>query len=397
MHGLKRYFWAGALLALLCGAETLPAASDYVFPFVANGTYSTFAYRTRFTMCSYTGNVTMRFYDGNGSPMSMTMVCPQNSAFSGTKSVFSGKVDSYETFTCTTSGTGGLQTGWVLVKSETTMKVISCEYCLNRTDIVNPPMEFSLAVPPVKPTTHAYVDVIMAANEPLTGQTTDTSFSLVNLNNETITVSCFVDGGDSWKSVALPAGGMYSAYARDLYPGHDFGTNYKGFLEVRSGKPFFLMGVRGINHPSRTVYTSLPMTTEVERGRSETFFEREPDDSYATAGQLSRTPAYVYGAFSTSNDRDSYTFHARAGDAINVVLLAGVLGAHIEGAPVSMELWDDSYHIVATGIEAPWHTEDKTLQYYVPADGYYSISVVGSCNCEGAYPNFESEYLLYIR
>ncbi len=395
MRHHKRFFLAAAFLALCCGGASVRAYSDSVFPYVADGTFSNLAYRTRFTL-GLNGAVDLCFFDADGSPLAVTLVS-DNPSFNGTKSVFHCSSCS-GTITCTTSGTVSLRTGWAWVKSQWPLKTASCEYCLNRTDISNPPLEFALAVPPAKPTSEAYLEAVLASDSPLPGQQTDLSFVLVNLNDQAVSVKIGIpDAGIAPKQVVLMGKSQWAGYLRDFFSEHDLGTNFKCNLHLYSlDGNFCLLGIRGIVHPSRTVYTSLPVHEWVEYGYAAQFFEKEPDNDYATAGLVEHLPAVVNGSLNVNSteagERDSYTFSLQAGKTFYAALLRRVFGppSHL---PVTLELWDDSYHIVAIGTNLPWNADDEVLSYTPTSGGNYSLSVV----CTEADTSIPAEYVLCLQ
>ena len=392
MRHPKRFLLAAAFLALCGGGEAVRAYSDSVFPYIADGTISNLAYRTRFTL-GLNGAVDLCFYDADGSPLAMTLVS-DNPSFNGTNSVFhcdscSGIV------TCTTSGTAPLRTGWAWVKSQWPLKTASCEYNLNRTDISNPPPELALAVPPATPTTLAYLEAVLANDSPLPGQQTDLSFVLVNLNDGPVAIKISVPSiGIPPKQIVLWGKSQWAGYLRDFFSEYDLGTDFKNYLQLYSyDGSFCVLGVRNIVHPSRTVYTSLPVHDWVEYGHGSRFFEKEPDDDYATAGQVETLPAVVSGSLTWGTpNRDSYTFHLEAGKPFYAAFLRRIFGAESH-LPVTIELWDDSYHIVAIGTNLPWNADDEVLTYTPAASGNYSLSVV----CDETNIAIADEYLLCLQ
>ncbi len=391
-RSLMRLILIPAALAMLevpCG---FAAGSEYYFPQVVDGVTETGAsyYTSSFLLSNpqtKSNQVTIRFTLSSSLPWLIDLRCLDRPELAGRLATRTFFLNAGESVLLFTGGVDPISQGWA--KVEASLPLIISEVF----DFIGPPptlqVKSEAGVLPAPLTTQFSFSVAESNDEPASGTNIDTGFALVNPGTSVAQIKATIYSRFgtflSDRLITLLPGYQTAQFVSQLFNNINLDTvGRHGRVRFSSNVNLAVLALRQTYGNSSTLST-VSVSPDADIGAG-SLFDREPNDTRATAQPVGALPATVVGTINSAGDGqdvDTYSVSLKAGTVLYVVLLTDIIGSPLDGALSIQDVNGNPQFLntFPTGLKGP------ILIFPVPADGTYYIAITSQNNSfgRGAY------------
>ncbi len=396
-RSLARLFLIPAVLAALGTPLGFAAGSEYYFPQVVDGvtTGGESFYTSSFLLTNpqtKSNQVTIRFTLPNGVQWLIDLRCLERPELTGKLATRTFSLNAGESVFLFTGGVDPLASGWA--KIESSLPLVASEVF----DVVGTsstrPVISEAGVLAAAPSTQFTFFVAEASDEPANGTNVDTGFALANPSGSTaqITATLYSRFGTflGQKLFTLLPGYQIAQFVSQLFSDvrlADIGRH--GRVRFSCNVNLAAVALRQTYGNSNTL-SVVPVNADA-RLASNVLYDREPNNTRATAQAVGTLPATITGTINSSGDGqdvDFYSVSLQAGTTLYVVVLTDMIGSPLDD---SIQIQDTNgnpqlTNLITTGLKGP------VVTFPVPADGTYYISNTA----QGSTFGRDAHYQMYL-
>ena len=329
--------------------------------------------------------VTIRFILPNSLTWLVDLRCLERPALAGRVSTRTFTIDPGESLRLFTSGTDALATGWAKIESILPLNVSEVFDVLGPS--AAPVVSSEAGVLPAPLSTHFSFFVTEASDEPAYGTDVGTGFALVNPSgaDAQVTATLYSRFGTllAQRPFTVFQNHQTAVFVSQLFREVDFtvaGRSH-GMVRFSSSVNIAMVALRQTRGNSSTIST-IAVNPDSQLGMN-IIYDREPNDTRATAQPIGALPTMIIGTINSPTDgRDVDTFSVtlQAGSVLYVVLLADMIGSPLEDVIQIQDAGGNAQLVVDTLLTG---LRDHFVRFQVPASGTYFISHTGQGNTYG--------------
>jgi len=385
---------------LACFAPSLWAhGSEYYFPHVADGRVGAAGsnfYSTSWLLNNTSASsnvVVIKFFRSNGTDWVIDLRSVDRTELGGRVASSTFTMAPRETVELYTGGVDPLAVGWVKVESDLPLLASEVFQVFKGT----PPITDSEAGVLASPTSTQFsLYATISQNEPVTGTHIDTGFAFANPSASLASIEArlYSRSGSlaSTKIITVDANSQKAIFASQVFTDVSFTTGlYHGLIKFSSNVNVAMVALRQTYGASDTIST-VAATSDADL-LTGIAYDREPNDTIATAHIFSTVPGEIIGTMNTASDGsdvDIFGIPLTAGQVLYVTTVADLMNSPLDD---HIRIRNSAGTILTDNDDSSTGLRDPFVRFVVPTSGTYYIDhgSVGGTSTRGAH------YRLHIR
>jgi len=374
-----------AVLLFLALLSPLFGMSTYFLPQAATGVAGDLRFVTQISIAnpgSVPAGAQIFFFNNEGEQWTVTTLCAEDSHLNGPNDMLMFFVPASSKYTISMTSSGGIEVGWVGIKSAPSVAVNATYGLYSKVpelDVTIFEPVWEAAVLPAPAAQELSFSAHCRQDDVIAGTDVNTGYAISNPNSVPVTVHAYLtDAGGQLletKSFTLPRGGHAAQFINELYD-TDL-SNFRGTVRLWSTAPIAALAMKEAKWQyGKAIYSTIPVVPNSNFAQT-LEYDREPNNTPQSAMEI-QAPTEVFGTTSLADNdtwiRDYYSVELKAGQRLELILLAGALGSAVD--PI-LSVRNAQEQTLAESSELFEGARDRRLSYTAPADGNYFIYVSG--------------------